>query len=57
MKECLSYTSICSLKVLFNSKFILMATSLRINDVVVTRFTVVEKKSLKSLFTCKTTDI
>ena len=33
----LSYTSICPLSILYNSKFILMATFLGTNDVVVTR--------------------
>ena len=36
-KQDLSYISICSLSVLYNSKYILMATSLGANAVVVTR--------------------
>ena len=36
-KQNLSYISICSLSILYNSKFILMAMSLGTNDVVVTR--------------------
>ena len=36
-KQDLSYISICSLSILFNSKFILMATSLETNGVDVTR--------------------
>ena len=36
-KQDLSYISLCSLRILYNSKFILMATSLRKNAVVVTR--------------------
>ena len=36
-KQELSYISICSLSGLYNSKLILMATSLRTNAVVVTR--------------------
>ena len=37
IKQGLSYISFCSLKILYNSKFILEATSLRTNAVVVTR--------------------
>ena len=36
-KHYLSYTSICSLSILYNSEFILMATPLRTNAVVITR--------------------
>ena len=36
-KQDLSYISICSLSILYNSKFILMATSLGTNAVIVTR--------------------
>ena len=36
-KQDLSYISICSLSILYNSKFVLMATSLGTNAVVVTR--------------------
>ena len=36
-KQDISYIAICSLRILYNSKFILMATSLRTNVVVVTR--------------------
>ena len=36
-KQDLFYISICSLRILCNSKFILMATSNRISDIVVTR--------------------
>ena len=36
-KQDLSYLSICSLSILYNSKFILMAMSLGTNPVVVTR--------------------
>ena len=36
-KQDLSYISIGTLSILYNSKFILMATSLGINDVIVTR--------------------
>ena len=35
-KQDLSYVSICSLRILYNSKYILMATSLGTNAVVVT---------------------
>ena len=38
IKQDLSYTSLCPLRILYNSKFILMATSLGTNAVVVTRF-------------------
>ena len=37
IKECLYYISFCSLKILYNSEFIIMATHLGTNDVVVTR--------------------
>ena len=37
IKQCLSYISFCSFRILYNSKFILMATSLERNAVVVTR--------------------
>ena len=37
IKQCLSYISFCSLRILYNSTFILMATSLGTNSVVVTR--------------------
>ena len=36
-KEGLSYISFCPLRILYNSRFILMATCLGINAVVVTR--------------------
>ena len=36
-KQDLSYISVCSLNILYNSKFILMETSLGTNAVVVTR--------------------
>ena len=36
-KQDLSYISTCSLSILYNHNFILMATSLGTNDVVVTR--------------------
>ena len=36
IKQGLPYISFCPLKILYNSKFILMATSLGTNDVVVT---------------------
>ena len=46
-KQDVSYISICSLSILYNSKFILLATSLEINVVVVTR---VQCNSLFCLF-------
>ena len=39
-KQDLSYISICSLSILYNSEFILMATSLKTNAVIVMKFTV-----------------
>ena len=36
-KQCLSYISFCALNILYNSKFILMATSLGTNAVILTR--------------------
>ena len=36
-KQDLSYTSVCSLRILYNSKYILLATSLGTNTVVVKR--------------------
>ena len=37
MKQGLPYLSVCSLRILYNSKFIFIATSLGTDDVVVTR--------------------
>ena len=44
-KTNLSYISFCSLSSLYNSKFILMATSLGTNTVVVTRVRCTTKKA------------
>ena len=37
IKQCLSYISFCPLRILYNSKVIIMATSLETNSVLVTR--------------------
>ena len=46
-KQALSYISVCSLSILYNSKFILMATSLGTNAVVVTRVHCIQLCSLR----------
>ena len=38
IKQCFFYLSFCPLKILYNSKFIIMAMSLEMNAVLVTRF-------------------
>ena len=47
IKQGLSYISFCQLRILYNSKFILMALSLETNAVVVTRVHCIVKKDLK----------
>ena len=47
IKQGLSYISFCPLRSLFNSKFILMATSLGINAVIVKRVHCINVKKLK----------
>ena len=37
IKQGLSYISFCPFRILYNSKFILMATSLETNDIVLTK--------------------
>ena len=44
IKQCLSYISFCPLRILYNSKFDLMATSLGTNVVVLTRFHYISAK-------------
>ena len=48
-KQDLSYISICSLSILYNSKFILMATSLGTNSAVVTRVHCILYGSVESI--------
>ena len=49
IKQDLSYISICSLSILYNSKFILMATSLGTNAVIVTRVHCIIPSTLHAL--------
>ena len=53
-RQDLSYIAICTLSILYNSKFILMATSLGTNAVVVTRVHCIFKRtSIPRILTCQ----
>ena len=55
IKQGLSYISFCPLRILYNSKVILMATSLGTNDVVVTRVYCMSLVCLSSYLTTLST--